>query len=356
MRGAERAGLWLRGAIAGLMAIGAMGCSQKRVSAEVDRGMCFAERPAGLRKEAWNDWNAPALASLLVSGYDRDTGNVAMPATDCAGTPILWQEPDAAECQEIFEHPTPLPTAPVRSQDVVINPELGDRRLVWVVVRRYNNGEGEGPVALVDSTERGHSVRALGTLRAMTSGAKLSLQVVGGQEWLAAEGESCSPGQEGPTCQRRIRVLAMKGGRFRSEILWNAAGACVGPAVFHVDRRAVLPLSSGWARRFELTSAVEFKDGRIRVQEQIAVKDWDRNEPGTPPRLFRRAQSERTVRVEQGRLVVDVPSLWRAHVDAAAVEEKPGGRKGTKPARGGRDDDRGELPAGDDKRAPRNRG
>jgi hypothetical protein len=152
-----------------------------------------------------------------------------------------------------------------------------------------------------------------------------------------AEGQSCSEGQDDPTCHRRIRLMALRGGRFRPEILRDKAGACVGPALLYVQRRAVLPLSSGWMRLFELTSAVEFKNGQIRVQEQMAVKDWDRNQPGTPPRLFRRAQTERTLRVEQDRLVVDVPSLWRSHVDAAAVEETPGGRKGTKPVRGGRD-------------------
>lgn len=334
MRGADLAGWGARGALALLAVCGALGCTSARVRDDVNRGMCFAERPAGLRKEAWNDWHPPSLAALLVSGYDQATGNVPMPATDCGGTPILWQEPDASACQELVEHPSPLPSAPVRPEDVVISPEKGDRRLVWAVVRRYSNGEGEGPVALVESTDRGHAVRALGTLRAMASQAKLSLQPVGGFEWLVAEGQSCAEGPDGPICHRRMRLMALRGGRFRPEILRDGSGACVGPALFHVDRRAVLPLSSGWMRRFELSSAVEFKDGQIRVQEQMAVKDWDRKQPGTPPRLFRRAQTERTVRVDQGRLVVDAPSLWRAHVDAGAVEETLDRGDGTKPARG----------------------
>jgi hypothetical protein len=47
----------------------------------------------------------------------------------------------------------------------------------------------------------------------------------------------------------------------------------------------------------------------------MLVQDSDPKQASSPARLFRRAQSERIIRVGHSQLLVDVPSLWSKIAD-----------------------------------------
>lgn len=272
-------------------------------------GLCFtASAPDA--PETWRE--------LLLYGYDPKTKEVPRPALDCMGTPLFVQPLDADRCGESGPALQSLPPAPLTDGDVAVGTTPDGKKLVWVKSRQLANGEAVGPVALVEPQGKGWSVRALGTLQAFGENPKLSLQSSGGTSLLVAEGERCDPTKKGTPCARTVRLLPLRGNRFIPEPLSRPEGGCAGAAVFHMYRLETTPQPSGWRREHELTSTLTFGPQLIAVHEQLLVSDRDPKQGDTPPRVIRRAQLDRTVRVEGRRLVTDDESLWMRVFPATA--------------------------------------
>jgi hypothetical protein len=251
-----------------------------------------------------DDWFA-----LLLHGFDREQGLATRPTLDCSGSPVVWQEPQTEECREAGPEPKPLQPHRLTEEDLVLETVRADLRLVWVVARRFENGEGLGPVGLVERTSRGFVVRALGSLRAYPRLSRLRLEQAGNVTVLVAEGEVCSE-EAPPTCRRMARVLPLRQGRFFSEAVVDNEGACLGPAWFPLSREEVLVQPNGLHRKVEFTSALAVKPAGVVLDEQVVMHDLDPRQPSMPPMLYRRAQAQRVLSVKEARLVGTEPSLW----------------------------------------------
>jgi hypothetical protein len=253
--------------------------------------------------------------SLLLHGFDAKHGTAPRPAVDCSGAPVAWEEPDAEECREAGPQPLPLPPKErLTEEDLMLVTTRANERLVWIITRRFDNGEGLGPVALVDTTNKGFTVRGLGSLRGMTENVLLRMEKVGTTEVLVAEGDACT--KEAPqVCRRSARILPLRQGRIFSESVSNNERACLGTSWFPLSREQVFDMPSGLRRKFELTSTLVFGADTISVQEQVSVSDSDPKQPSIPERLYRRAQNERKLKVEDNVLVGSAPSLWSRMVE-----------------------------------------
>jgi hypothetical protein len=249
--------------------------------------------------------------SLLLHGFDRAQSVAPSPSLDCSGAPVMWQEPQVNECREPGPEARPLPPPSRLTEEDVVQEKLPDnQRLVWVVARRFSNGEGLGPVGLVEQTQRGFVVRALGSLRAYPRQARLRLEQTGGFRLLVAEGEVCTD-EAPPTCRRMARVLPLHLGRFFSEaVASDSDGSCLGPAWFPLSREEVLSLPNGLNRKVEFTSTLSVKPEGVLLDEQVVMSDFDPRQPSVPPVPYRRAQSQRLLVVKDSRLVGTSPSLW----------------------------------------------
>lgn len=254
-----------------------------------------------------DDWFA-----LLLHGFDRQQQVAPTPTVDCSGVPVVWQEPQTEECIEPGPEAKALPPPTKLSLEDLVMDETGrpGERLVWVVARRFSNGEGLGPVGWVERTEQGYFVRALGSLRAYPKQARLRLEETGSTRLLIAEGETCT--EETPsTCRRMARVLPLRQGRFFAEaVARDRDGSCLGPAWFPLSREELLTLPNGWHRRVEFTSTLAVKPEGIVLDEQVVMYNLDPQQPSTPPLLYRRAQAQRVLEVKDSRLVGTSPSLW----------------------------------------------
>ncbi|WP_233577563.1 hypothetical protein [Citreicoccus inhibens] len=288
--------------------------------------MCFAEAGPNARSFPAPDvWFA-----LLLHGYDQDTGAAPRPAVDCAGAPVWWQDPVADECHEAGPDSLPLPPPEKLTEgDLVLETLQANRRLVWVITRRFTNGEALGPVALVETTEQGFRVDALGSLRAMPKNTKLRLEHVSGTDLLVAEGDACIAEGGEEVCRRHARILPLRRNRFFSESVSDKARACQGAAWFPLAREQLFELPNKLQRKFELTSTITFNANDISVQEQVQVSDSDPSQPNVAPRLYRRAQDVRTLVVAENALVGNKASLWsrmmeqQVRIGARIVPEKP---------------------------------
>ena len=256
---------------------------------------------------------------LLLHGFDAKRSVAPRPSMDCSGAPVAWEEPQADECREAGPQPTPLPPSEqLTEEDLVLETLQANQRIAWVITRRYLNGEGLGPVALVETTKTGFTVRALGSLRGLTQNVRMRLERVGGTQVLVAEGEACTQ-EEPQVCRRAARILPLRGGRFFSEAVSGADRTCLGAAWFPLSREQTLELPNGWRRKFELTSTLSFGADAISVQEQVAVSDSDPSQPSIAARLYRRAQNERKLTVEDNVLVGSAPSLWTRMLEQQLV-------------------------------------
>jgi len=312
--------------VAVALVVAGAGCSKKPVQVRESavRALCFSEMPSDMKVMSPAIWKPETLFQLLINGYDKSTGKVPLPPTDCMGTPILWQDPAPGECDETAQEGTPLPIQPLTVQEMIVTEMRLDLKLVWAVVRRFSNGEAIGPVALVEATPRGLAVRALGTLKAMPKSARLRMERVGGIEVLLVDGERCW-GPEGSTqCQRMVRIMPLRGNRFVAEPLVSQEnGKCMQPANIALSRTASQPLPSRWLRKYEYTAALTVAPDGIRVAEQVTAKDSDPRQPSSPPRLFRKAQDERVIQVNQSRMAVNRSSVWNQLVEQGSTEALP---------------------------------
>ncbi len=285
-------------------------------AAQQKPGMCFMEVPREARPVlSAEDWFA-----LMLHGFNRDQGTVARPTLDCSGSPVVWQEPVADECREAGPEVIPLPPSKqLTDEDLVIATVQADLRLVWVIARRFSNGEALGPVGLVERTDKGIIVRALGSLRSFPQHSTLQLKRSGGVEVLVAEGEQCT--SEAPqVCRRFARLLPMRHGRFFAESVTSAEGKCLGPTWFPLNRELVLELPNGLQHKVKQTSALKFSDKGIVVNEQVTLYEVDPKQPAMTPRLFRGAQAERKLWVENNRLLGTTSSLWIKLVEQELME------------------------------------
>ncbi|HYI02086.1 hypothetical protein [Hyalangium sp.] len=279
-----------------------------------------------------DDWFA-----LLLHGFDREQGVAASPTVDCSGVPVVWQEPLQSECREPGPEAQALPPpARLTAEDLVLETVRADERLVWVVSRRFSNGEGLGPVGLVERTPRGFVVRALGSLRAYPRQARLRLEENENFKVLVAEGDVCT--DDGPpVCRRMARVLPLRQGRFFAEAVSNSGdGGCLGPAWFPLSREEVLELPNGLHRKVEFTSTLSVKPEGVVLDEQVVMHNLDPREPSMPPLLYRRAQAQRVLEVKDARLVGTAPSLWVKLMEpelqaGAKLQSAPSSQKPTEP-------------------------
>jgi hypothetical protein len=286
------------------LAVALSACASAPRAAWSEQRLCWIERPAepAPSAELW--------LAFLLRGFDPRTRLATAPPIDCVGNQVTWDAPGLA-CVDNSLARTLLPGRPLADEDVSVSQVAGGASLVWVMTNRYASGEALGPVALVTTRKHETVVNALGVLRAFAVRPRLRLEKLGGVELLVAEGESCgTAGGAAGTCDRAMRIMSLRGDRFVPEQILSDRGVCDSPGFLWLQREESERLESGWRRRHELTSAVEFRPESIAVQELLVVRDSDPRHPTTPGRVFRRAEDQLSIAWQNGRLATSGSSLW----------------------------------------------
>ncbi|MFN0062476.1 MAG: hypothetical protein ACKVPX_08150 [Myxococcaceae bacterium] len=246
--------------------------------------------------------------ALLLHGYDAKSRSVPRPVRDCTGSPLFALPVDSDACTETTTPLEALPDKPLNPDDIVVSPLDAHRRLVWVKARELPQGDAIGPVALIEHADNSWVVRHMGTLQALPVRTKLRLETIGGTQLLVAEGEKCD-GTAPVLCSRDARLMQLRGNRFVMASLHHPDGACAGGAVFHLTRIATSRSGSGSVQRYELTTTLDFGAEVISAHEQLTVSEGV-PQRDAPPRVIRRAESDRSVRWAEGRLTNEGDPLW----------------------------------------------
>ncbi len=251
---------------------------------------------------------------LLLRGWDPESRKVTSPALDCTTTQVRWETP-AFACFDNQLATTMLPPRPIGEADVVVSRVADGFGIVWVITNRFASGDALGPVAVVEQKDDRLLVHALGALRGYPDRAALRLERMGGVTVLVAEGRLCASADPA-SCVRSARLMPLRGDHFTQEPLFSEVGACTSPAWFDLDRVESNALDSGWTRRNTLAASLVFGPEGLRVEEQLVVHDLDPRDKQARPRVFRRADGERSVKVVEAKLVAKGRSVWSTVVGA----------------------------------------
>ncbi len=245
---------------------------------------------------------------ILLRNFDRNTMQLKRPGQDCSGRAIEPKAEAVDPCIVGKEPAKALPERPLTEDDLLIEALDDGRQLVWAKTGEYDNGEAVGPIAITQWTSRGVAVRAIGTLRAQKDRAAIRLEQVGADDMLVVESRYCNP-EDPKDCSRRIRLLSLTGDSFKDKRLQTEDGVCIGSAEVTLFDEKLVILDNGIERKFEVARSVEFEEGTVVINEQVTIKDSDPNQPDLPPKLFRRANVERSLNVGTDAIVTQ-GGLW----------------------------------------------
>ena len=255
-----------------------------------------ADAPAEVLPEEW--------AALLLHGYDPRTQALTGAALDCTGAPVAWSEVDDA-CA-VREEPPPKPL-PRRGPPPAVVATLSEReRLVWMPLLGMADGDALGPLARVRVDPGALAVVAVGTARGAPERATLRLERVDGIDVALLEGQRC----QGAVCQRPVRLVPQRGRRFIGEPFTTLTGTCAGPAIVWAHRQLERGAGPGVTWVFELESTMSPSDSELAVHEQLSIRERDPGRGGARGNVVRKAQDDRSITLEGGRIRVDRPSLW----------------------------------------------
>lgn len=314
--------------------------------------ICMAEVAGGTAVESEvQELPADIWFSIMLQNFDRDRRLPGDDPKDCTGTSTINPTPPPlAEDEQPAEDAKPdivagcniggdpdatrLPTRPLTDEDLIINKGPEGMSLVWVQAVHYDNGEASGPVAMIEWTQAGIAVRALGSLRAQTNKARMRIEMAGDQQILVVEGDQCNA-EISKLCKRIMKLLPNLNGRFatvplklqKDEVIGDV-DPCLGEASFALFEQFTSNLPDGWIRKFEISRSVTFDKGAPLVSEQVTIKDQDPGQPDAPPQDFREASSDRTL-AYQDRYFATRGSLWEQMInnygsvahDAKAAED-----------------------------------
>jgi hypothetical protein len=280
---------------AGLAVLAA--CASTPVAPEaLCRSSRAANAPAEVPPEEW--------AALLLHGYDPRTQELTGAPLDCTGAPVAWSQVD--ERCAVREEPAPRPL-PRRGPPVAVVGTPAEReRLVWIPLLGLADTDAIGPLARVRVEPTALAVVALGSARGAPDRASVRLERLGGVDVALLEGQRC----QGGVCQRPVRLVPQRGRRFIGEPFSTLTGACAGPAIVWTRRQLERSAGPGVTRIFELESTLSPGPSELGVHEQLSIRERDPRVAGTAGNLVRRAQDDRTITLDGGRIRVDRPSLW----------------------------------------------
>lgn len=269
--------------------------------------VCALTLPAHLRHTSPETLPRSVWYELLFKGYRE---GIAQDAVDCSGEPIAWS-PLAATCVEGEAEVRELARQQKLPDELlVIRHAGGDYWFGWAPFVVLDNGMSEGPLAIARNHDGKLEVRAIGNLRAFPGRARLEVRKLGRDHILVAEGESC--GARG-TCARGTRLMWLDRQHFRVRPLRSASvRSCLGPAWFPHSEVIETALGPRWRRALQHDVALAYEDERILVDEHITVNDRDLEQSSLPARLFREAQSQVRITLEDGEFMSEGQSLWSA--------------------------------------------
>lgn len=304
-----------------LCTLGSLGGCKK--TSDGPMALCASEVEGGEAVETQSNEVPPDIwFALILKSYNAKTHEPARPARDCTNKPLVVEDEATVACLQ--RDAAPLPPRPLDGEKDLELVGLDEgKALVWVRTDYFEDGDALGPIAVAEYRKNGLAIRALGALRANPNRVRMRLEPMGESTVLVVESMVCPEDGDASKCARVMRLLPREGDRFVERPLYDEkTDACLGPATFPLAQFEEIQRDDGSIRRFELARKIDFEDGVVTVDEQVTIKDIDPAQPDAPPAVFRKAQIERTLRLDGTGLKTSEPLWERMMAEHGSVRVK----------------------------------
>ena len=241
--------------------------------------------------------NEEQVVKLVFPTFDEQKHSLAQGAKSCTGAPVF----DSA----LFRNAklARQDTWPFIEQegDVTYGGGGDGLKLVWIRTHAFPDRTSVGTLAVVRSSERFAEVFAVGPYRGQADRIGLSTVRMGGEYLVTATDDGCSTRKPGAACQTIMSVFLPRTGKLIPVVEVPLERVAYGG---RAERGAMGVLE------YRLTSVPEFREGAIKIVEQVRVKD----DSGVD---LRKAEHERIVTLDDtGVAKASEASLWDQMVGA----------------------------------------
>jgi hypothetical protein len=238
---------------------------------------------------------AKGPAGFMPSYTDADYWKLVFPEFDGKSDHL----PDGARActgADVFDGPMFRGATPraIETNSIVYGGGSNRIRILWLRSHRFPDGRDGGALTLIRIQEGFAEVYAVGSYRGAPDKTRLGLERMGRELVVSAMDEGCTGHAPGTECDSMLSLYVPWAGSL--ELLAHIA----------VERvRYASDAEPGVSGKVEysLLSALKFENTGIRVLEQVVAKSEDGRE-------LRKAERERVLSFERGKLVPSEESIW----------------------------------------------
>lgn len=231
------------------------------------------------------------VVKLLFPAFDEKEKSLPRDTTTCTGAPA-FEGPAFRDAKLVRRSGWPLVT---REGDLTYGSGGDGLKLVWVRTHTLPDQSAAGPLAVIRSGERFAELFAIGSYRGAPDRVALSTVRMGGEYLVTVTDDGCTGHKSGTACQTSMTVLLPRMGKL---------APLVEVPLERIAYSGRSERGSMGVLEYRLSSVPEFRDGGVKIVEQVRVKD-------DTGRDLRKAEHERLVTFDDtGAPKTNEPSLW----------------------------------------------
>jgi len=244
------------------------------------------------------------IVKLMFPSFDEGKRLLPERAPSCTGAPVL-EGPLYRDARLAHKGGWPFVT---QEGDLTYGSGGDGLKLVWVRTHSFGDESAAGPLAVIRSGERFAELFAIGHYRGVPDRTSLGTVRMGGEYLVTVTDDGCTGRKPGAPCRKAMTVMLPRSGKLSPLVEVPLERVAYGG---RVERGA-----SG-VLEYRMASVPEFKDGLIKIVEQIRVID-------DTGRDLRKAEHERIVTFDDtGEPKATQPSLWDQMVTPEVAPAAP---------------------------------
>jgi len=244
----------------------------------------------------------PATVGSIVALSPPEYWSMLLPSFDSGASTVDLSKPDCSQRLTLAEGSTGAGPVTIRVDQMVLGSGSDGFKIAWLPVRSIDT-KRSGLLALLRQRKEFLEVYALGIHQGVTSDVRFALERMGPALVVTALEERCSGEGEERLCDAACTVYLMRNGQLQAQ------------ARFPVDHTVKAKAAAGAvSSEYRFSASADYRPNGVVLTEQLSVREAGRGE-------VRSVDLERTLRLQDGRLVPSTESLWGQTAQQLGVPE-----------------------------------
>lgn len=245
----------------------------------------------------------PAAAGSIVALRPAEYWSMLLPSFDSEASTVDLSRPDCSGRLTLAEGASGAGSVTIRADQMVLGSGSDGFKIAWLPVRSFDT-KRSGLLALLRQRQEFLEVYALGIHQGVTTDVRFALERMGPALVVTALEERCSGEGDQRLCDAACTVYLMHSGQLQAQ------------ARFPVDHTVKPTAAAGAASsEYRFSASADYRPNGVVLTEQLSVREKGRGE-------VRSVDLERTLRLQDGRLVPSTESLWVQTAQQLGVPEE----------------------------------